>query len=82
MDLEEELEAMQQEQLDEQMLKTGTMPVSDQIQSVPAAPNGASKLPLVLTFIPDIILTTANSQRQGTGGSRGRRGGGAQKVAG
>lgn len=42
-DLEEELEAMQQEQLDEQMLKTGSVPVSDAIQRVPAAPNGESK---------------------------------------
>lgn len=37
-DLEAELDELQQEQLDEQMLKTGTVPVSDQIQRVPAAP--------------------------------------------
>lgn len=42
-DLEEELEAMQQEQLDESLLKTGTVPVSDQIQRMPAAANGESK---------------------------------------
>ncbi|EOO04022.1 putative vacuolar-sorting protein snf7 protein [Phaeoacremonium minimum UCRPA7] len=42
-DLEDELEQMQQEQLDEQMLKTGTVPVSDQIQHMPAAANGEIK---------------------------------------
>jgi len=42
-DLEEELEAMQQEQLDEQMLRTGTVPVSDAIQRLPAAANGEIK---------------------------------------
>lgn len=43
-DLEAEMEAMQQEQLDEQMLKTGSVPVSDQIQRLPAAADGPSKL--------------------------------------
>ncbi|KAK3325610.1 vacuolar-sorting protein SNF7 [Apodospora peruviana] len=42
-DLEAEMEAMQQEQLDEQMLKTGTVPVSDQIQRMPAVANGEPK---------------------------------------
>lgn len=42
-DLDAELEAMQQEQLDEQMLNTGTVPVSDQIQRLPAAGDGPSK---------------------------------------
>ena len=42
-DLEDELEALQQEQLDEQMLKTGTVPVSDAVQRLPAAANGERK---------------------------------------
>ncbi|KAJ9141651.1 Vacuolar-sorting protein SNF7 [Pleurostoma richardsiae] len=42
-ELLEELEQMQQEQLDEQMLKTGSVPVSDAIQSMPAAANGEIK---------------------------------------
>lgn len=42
-DLDEELEQLQQEQLDEQMLKTGTVPVSDQIQRMPAVANGERK---------------------------------------
>ncbi|ROV95730.1 hypothetical protein VMCG_07620 [Cytospora schulzeri] len=37
-ELDAELEDLQQNALDEQMLRTGTMPVSDQIQGVPAAP--------------------------------------------
>jgi charged multivesicular body protein 4 len=42
-DLDEELEALQQEQLDEQMLKTGTVPISDAVQRLPAAANGESE---------------------------------------
>jgi len=42
-DLEDELEALQQEQLDQKMLETGTVPV-DQIQRLPAAANGERKL--------------------------------------
>ena len=45
--LDEELEQMQQEQLDEQMLKSGTVPVSDAIHRMPAAANGESKCSLV-----------------------------------
>lgn len=42
-DLEAELESMQQEQLDEQMLKTGTVPVADSISRMPNVPNGAGE---------------------------------------
>lgn len=42
-DLDAEIEAMQQEQLDEQMLKTGSVPVSDQVQRLPDAGDGPSK---------------------------------------
>lgn len=37
-ELDEELAELQQEQLDERMLKTGSVPVSDQIQRMPNAP--------------------------------------------
>lgn len=40
-ELDAELEGLQQEALDEQMLGTGTVPVLDQIQGVPAAPQGS-----------------------------------------
>lgn len=50
-ELDAELEALQEEndkvieqELTNKMLNTGNVPVSDQIQRVPAAPTGASKL--------------------------------------
>lgn len=43
-DLEAELDQLQQEQLDERMLKTGSVPVSDQIHRTPAVPAGDSEL--------------------------------------
>jgi len=37
-ELEDELEAMQQEELDNQMLSTGHVPVSDKVGALPTAP--------------------------------------------
>lgn len=42
-DLEAELEELQQEQLDEQMLNTGNVPVSDAVHKMPTVANGESK---------------------------------------
>ncbi|OAA59081.1 snf7 family protein [Niveomyces insectorum RCEF 264] len=42
-ELDEELEKLQQEQLDEKMLDTGTVPVSDAVHRLPAAANGEIK---------------------------------------
>ncbi|EEQ87918.1 ESCRT-III subunit protein snf7 [Blastomyces dermatitidis] len=42
-ELEAELEGMQQQQIDEQMLKGGTVPVADQLGTLPAAANGPLK---------------------------------------
>lgn len=39
-DLDDELEELQQEQLDNKMLKTGSVPVGDQISSMPDRPVG------------------------------------------
>jgi len=39
-DLEAELEGMEQEQIDEKMLKTGTIPVNDELSRLPAVGNG------------------------------------------
>lgn len=39
-DLEAELEALQEAQLDEAMLNTGSVPVSDKIKDLPSAANG------------------------------------------
>lgn len=42
-DLEDELANLAQEELDNKMLKTGTVPVSDEIHRLPAAANGERK---------------------------------------
>jgi charged multivesicular body protein 4 len=42
-ELDDELAELEQEQLDNKMLKTGTVPVSDEIHRLPAAANGESK---------------------------------------
>lgn len=42
-DLDEELAELQQEQLDEQMLKTGPVPVGDKVGRMPVAPQAEPK---------------------------------------
>ena len=42
-ELESELEQLQQEQLDEQMLKTGTVPVADAVHKMPSPANAERK---------------------------------------
>lgn len=46
-DLEDELEALQQEELDQKMLETGTVPV-DAINRLPAVANGERKFTFTL----------------------------------
>lgn len=41
--LENELEGMEQEQIDNKMIGTGTVPVGDRIDRLPSVANGASK---------------------------------------
>ena len=51
-ELDEELEALQQEALDEKMLNTGSVPVSDAVHRLPTAANGerrSSLLPPILS---------------------------------
>lgn len=43
--MDDELAEMEQEQLDDKMLKTGTVPMGDEIHRLPAAANGERKLP-------------------------------------
>lgn len=57
-ELDNELEALQQEQLDEQMLKTGSVPVSDQIQRLPAAGDKPSKCSSLVT----VVTVPANAE--------------------
>lgn len=42
-ELDAELEGLEQEAMDERMLKTGTVPVADQINRLPAAASGERK---------------------------------------
>ncbi len=42
-ELEADLAALEQENLDEKMLKTGTVPVADSLSRAPNAANGESK---------------------------------------
>lgn len=44
-ELDEELETLQQEQLDEKMLNTGSVPVSDAVHRLPTAANGERESP-------------------------------------
>ena len=45
-ELEADLAALEQENLDEKMLKKGTMPVADSLNRLPKAANGERKSPL------------------------------------
>jgi charged multivesicular body protein 4A/B len=50
-ELEEELEALQQEQLDEQMLNTGTVPMADEVHKVSRVANGEREFPCTMSRI-------------------------------
>ena len=56
-ELEADLQALEQENLDEKMLKTGTVP-QDHLQRLPAGVNGEreSLSPLLLLFILDNVI--------------------------
>ncbi|KAK2744421.1 ESCRT-III subunit protein snf7 [Myotisia sp. PD_48] len=45
MDLDAELDNLEQEQIDERMMDTGTVPVHDRLNKLPAAANGAIREP-------------------------------------
>jgi len=49
-ELDDELAELEQEQLDNKMLQTGNVPVSDQIHKLPAAGNGESKFSRDIVF--------------------------------
>jgi len=61
-ELDDELAELEQEQLDDKMLKTGTVPVSDEIHRLPAVSNGESKL--ASTAFQMSATNTFVSQRQ------------------
>lgn len=79
---------MEQEAIDERMLKTGTVPVADQLNNLPAAANGERKCPSIYTAFFQralkfyILITNASlsihSQRQRESRTRRRRGRGSR----
>lgn len=79
-ELEDELAELQQEELDNKMLHTGTVPVSDQIQSLPNRPMNERKFALRDAETSIVCANSWNSQREA--GSRGRRGGGTTETPG
>lgn len=73
-ELEGELDALQQEELTNKMLDTGTVPVNDKVTRLPTGPVGDGEysqlgLSVLCTFIE---LTSVNSQRKGASTGRGR----------
>lgn len=68
-ELEDELEQLQQEQLDEDMLKTGTVPVADAVHKMPSPANAEREFFLVLHNAPldnvtDYVWTAVSSKKQ------------------
>lgn len=82
-ELEADLAALEQENLDEKMLKTGTMPVADSLNRLPKAANGESTYHLSIPKRGSSADAVLVSQRQieSAGGRRGR-GGGVAEAAG
>jgi len=54
-ELDEELAELQQEELDNKMLRTGSVPVSDQIQRMPAVGTGESEYTRHVTWADDVL---------------------------
>ena len=93
-ELEADLAALEQENLDEKMLTTGTMPVADSLNRLPKAANGERKYPLyqrppfphracatAKLFANMMKISKSQRQVESAGGRRGR-GGGAAEAAG
>lgn len=80
MELEDELEAMQQEHLDEQMLKTGNVPTTDAVANkMPSPAQQERKCPTQSAGMWEVTHTltrnSCTSQETGSGGRRrGRTG--------
>jgi charged multivesicular body protein 4 len=72
-ELEDELEALQQEELDNRMLATGTVPVGDKVGAMPSAPQGGKQNPI--DYVTQIRRANGiPSQRKSTSCGRRRRG--------
>ena len=62
-ELEDELAELQQEELDNKMLKTGSVPVNDQIQRLPSAAVGERKHFLILPDPDSATMLTIQKAR-------------------
>lgn len=83
-DLEDELDQLQQEALDEQMLKTGNPPISDAVHKMPSPANAERKFsaPIFFHRYEQRFTNTQYSRvEQEAGHRRGRRGGRIPEVA-
>ena len=77
-ELDAELEGLEQEAMDERMLKTGTVPVADQINRLPAAANGERKSTSSSLRVKWYLTTASQGQNEA---SRGRRRGSRAREA-
>jgi hypothetical protein len=73
-ELDDELAELEQEALDNKMLKTGTVPVSDKISTLPAAANGERMSTSSLFYRYLSFLTFYSQITSSPGGGRRRRG--------
>lgn len=80
-ELDEELADLQQEELDNKMLKTGSVPVGDRIQGLPNAAVGEREYHLSIKMMR-ICGKYTDCWYSATAGRRSGRGRGAQEVAG
>lgn len=71
-ELDAELEGLEQENMDERMLKTGTVPVGDRINQLPTAANGERKSGSIL-FQTATLQTSTNSKQSKTNRSKQKR---------
>lgn len=65
-ELEDELAELEQEQLDNKMLKTGSVPVSDEVHRLPSVVNGEGKSSKATIVLRQELLTLNCSQSQST----------------
>lgn len=78
-ELEDELANLEQETIDERMLKTGTVPVADQLNRLPVAGNGErTSFPLpshsYITVAARLTIGSCQRQSETNRGGRRRRG--------
>lgn len=71
-ELEEELEGMEQEAMDERMLKSGSVPVGGEVTRLPSVGNGPSKCAPIGYYQTNFNMGYSTRQSSGRGRRRGR----------